>query len=110
MTMQYSSSVTVDNLFATSVIPVVTDVMEVAASQTLKRGALLDATGTLCIKGAEVYAVLAEDITTTESPVKAAVYLTGEFNEKALSSSETAPVKSLKASARKVCIFIKPCM
>jgi len=110
MTMQYSSSVKVDNLFATSVIPAMTDTLSVAAGQTLKRGALLDATGKLCGASSEVYAVLADDITTTDATVKAAVYLTGEFNEKALSVAEGATVAGLKASARKVSIYIKPCM
>ena len=110
MTMQYSSSVTVDNLFATSVIPVMADVLSVAAGQELKRGALLDASGTLCGADSEVYAVLADDVTTTDATVEAAVYLTGEFNEKALSVAGGATVAGLKQSARKVSIFIKPCM
>ena len=110
MTMQYSSSVKVDNLFATSVIPALTDVMSVAAGQELKRGALLDASGQLCGASSEVYAVLADDVTTTDAAVEAAVYLTGEFNEKALSVAEGATVAGLKQSARKVSIYIKPCM
>lgn len=110
MTMQYSSKVEVDNLFATSVIPVMTDVMLVAAGQELKRGALLNADGVICGAGAEVYAVLADDVNTTGGEVEAAVYLTGEFNEKALSVAEDATVADLKKSARKVSIYIKPCM
>lgn len=110
MAMQYQSSVTVDNLFATSVIPAMTDVLTIAEGQTLKRGALLDATGTLCGVSSEVFAVLADDTDTTAGVKDAAVYLTGEFNEKALSVAEGAAVAGLKKSARKVCIFIKPCM
>ena len=110
MTMQFSSSVEVDNLFATSVIPALTDVLTIAGGQTLKRGALIDGKGSLCGATSEVYAVLAEDVTTTGGSVDAAVYLTGEFNEKALSVDSGATVAGLKASARKVCIFIKPCM
>ena len=39
MAMQYRTSVDVDNLFSTSVIPVLTDYLSIAADQTLKRGA-----------------------------------------------------------------------
>lgn len=110
MTMQYKSSVGVDNLFATSTFPVVTGTINVAIGQTLKRGALIDATGTLCVASAEVYAVLAGDVDATDAAKAAAVYLTGEFNEKALSVAKGATVEDLKQSARKVSIFIKPCM
>lgn len=110
MAMQFSSSIDVDNLFATSVIPVLSDVLSIAAGQTLKRGALVDATGTLCGADSEVFAVLADDITTTDVAVEAAVYLTGEFNEKALSVASGATVAGMKPSARKVSIYIKSCM
>lgn len=110
MAMQYRTSVDVDNLFSTSVIPVLSDVLQIAAGQTLKRGALVDATGTLCKATSEVYAVLADDTDTTGAAKEAAVYLTGEFNEKALSVASDATVAALKASARKVSIFIKPTM
>lgn len=110
MAMQFSSSIDVDNLFATSVIPVLSDVLSIAAGQTLKRGALVDATGTLCGADSEVFAVLADDITTTDAAVEAAVYLTGEFNEKALSVASGATVAGMKPSARKVSIYIKSCM
>ena len=110
MTMQFKSEVGVDNLFATFNENVVTDVMSVAQGQQLKRGALVDAMGTLCGVGAEVYAVLADDVDTTDGAKEVAVYLKGEFNEKALSVAEGAMVAELKQSARKVCIFIKPCM
>ena len=114
MLAQEKYATTADNLFAASqMMPVVADAMTVKASQgALKRGALLDATGTLCTVNAgkttvsDVYAVLAEDVDTTE----AAVYLTGEFNENALSfkPDNDALVSDFKASARKVCIFFKP--
>lgn len=110
MAMQFSSSVTVDNLFATSVIPAMTDVLLVAQGQTLKRGALVDETGTLCAAASEVFAVLADDVDTTDAAKEVAVYLTGEFNEKALSVAADATVAGLKKSARKVSIYIKPCM
>ena len=118
MLAQEKYTTTADNLFAASqMMPVVADAMTVTASQgALKRGALLDATGTLCTVDAgkttisEVYAVLAEDVDTTDGAVEAAVYLTGEFNENALSfkPDNDALVSDFKASARKVCIFFKP--
>ncbi len=110
MAMQYRTSVDVDNLFSTSVIPVLTDYMTIATGQTLKRGALIDETGTLCKATTEVFAVLADDIDTTDGVKQAAVYLTGEFNEKALSVASDATVAGLKKSARKVSIYIKPTM
>lgn len=118
MLAQEKYTTTADNLFAASqMMPVVADAMTVKASQgALKRGALLDATGTLCTVNAgkttvsEVYAVLAEDVDTTGAAVEAAVYLTGEFNENALSfkTENAAAVADFKASARKVGIFFKP--
>ena len=110
MPMQYRTSTEVDNLFATSVIPALTDFMTIAAGQVLKRGALVDETGTLCSASSNVYAVVSDDIDTTEAAKEVAVYLTGEFNEKALSVADEATVAGLKASARKVSIYIKPCM
>lgn len=117
MLAQEKYTTTADNLFAASqMMPVVADAMTVKASQgALKRGALLDATGTLCTVNAgkttisEVYAVLAEDVDTTTA-VEAAVYLTGEFNENALSfkADNDAVIGDFKASARKVGIFFKP--
>ena len=70
--MQYRTSVDVDNLFSTSVIPVLTDYMTIATGQTLKRGALIDETGTLCKATTEVFAVLADDIDTTDGVKQAA--------------------------------------
>lgn len=110
MAMQSTSSVTVDNLFATTTTPVLTDVLTVAQGQTLKRGALLTAAGALCDASAEVYAVLADDVDTTDGAKEAAVYLKGEFNENALSVAEGATVADLKQSARKVDIYFKSSM
>ena len=108
--MQYESSICVDNLFATSTQHVVSDVLLIAQAGVLKRGTLLDENGAAVSTGAEVYAVLAEDVDTTNEAREAAVYLTGEFNEKALIVAEGAAVADFKKSARKVSIFIKPCM
>lgn len=112
MAMQFKSSVEVDNLFATSTQHVVSDVLLVAQAGVLKRGTLLTEAGAV-VKTKDtdaVYAVLAEEVDTTEAAKEAAVYLTGEFNENALIVDESAKVADFKSSARKVCIFIKPCM
>lgn len=108
--MQYESTFGVDNLFATSTQHVVSDVLLIAQAGKLKRGTLLDETGAVVTTDSDVYAVLAEDVDTTSAAKEAAVYLTGEFNEKALFVAEGATVAAFKKSARKVCIFIKPCM
>ena len=116
MAMQETHTTTVDNLFAASqIMPVVADSMMVKTSQgVLKRGALLDKDGTLCKVDSgkttisAVYAVLAEDVDTGDKV--AAVYLTGEFNEDALSfnAENSAAVADFKPSARQVSIFFKP--
>lgn len=105
MAMQESYSMTRDNLFAgTQVMPVVADELTIPAGKEYKRGSLLTAAGALA--GAEdVYAVLSHDVTTTDAPQKAAVYLTGEYNANALTAS--VEVASCKAAARKIGIFIK---
>lgn len=61
----------------------------------------------------DVYAVLAEDCDTTAGSAKEApVYLTGDFNARALSVSASAgaTVADCKINARKIGIFIKDCV
>lgn len=98
-----------DNLFAASQItPVESDALTVAKSGELKRGTLLDASGAIVAAAdAEVYAVLAEDVDTTDAAKEAPVYLTGDFNEAALIVGGSIAVADVKVSARKVGIFIK---
>ena len=109
MAFQEHYEMTRDNLFAaTQLMPVVPDSLMVAKAGLLKRGTLLDANGAVVASNAEVYAVLAEDVDTTDAAQSAPVYLTGEFNENALIVAEGAAVADFKASARKVCIFFKP--
>lgn len=108
MTIQYfSGPVVYDNLIAATNIPILTDALEIAAGQTLKRGSLVDATGTLCDSGSEVYAVLCQDTDTTAGAAQAPVYLTGEFNVASLKCKPATTPSALKASARKVSIFMK---
>lgn len=117
MSMQEKFETTMDNLFAASqIMPVVNDSMTIKKSQgVLKRGALLDKDGNLCTVDSgkttisEVYAVLAEDVDTASADKSAPVYLTGEFNEDALSfkTENSAAIADFKPSARKVGIFFK---
>lgn len=109
MAMQETYSLEKDNLFAaTQVMPVVADKLTVAKSGALKRGTLLTAAGAAVTAAADVYAVLAEDVDTTDAAKDAAVYLTGEFNQNALIVGGSISVADCKAAARKIGIFIKP--
>lgn len=99
---------TPDNLFAASqVMPVVADSLTVAKAGKLVRGSLLTQAGALATAAADVYAVLAEDVDTTEAAKDAPVYLTGEFNENALTVGGDIAVAECKVAARKLGIFIK---
>ena len=111
---QETHTMTPDNLFADSqMMPVVSDVLEIAAGQNLTRGTLVTATGTACTATSgetptidDVYAVLAEDVDATDAAKEAAVYLTGEFNASAVTVAG-GEIADYKVSARKVGIFIK---
>ncbi|OQP00861.1 hypothetical protein B1689_07520 [Geobacillus sp. 44C] len=116
-----SEMYTPDNLFAGHVMPKVDDSLLVEAGQgVLARGTLLGVVTTSgkakvvskdATDGSEkVYAVLAENIDTTNGDVLAPVYLTGEFNENALIVADGDTVADHKASARAVGIFIKSTM
>lgn len=99
---------TPDNLFAaTQVMPVVADSLTVAKAGLLVKGSLLTQAGALATAAADVYAVLAEDVDTTEAAKDAPVYLTGEFNENALTVGGDIAVADCKVAARKLGIFIK---
>ena len=109
-----------DNLIAGSQMPIVDDKGTILAGQNLKRGALLgrvDANGKLKLVDStasdgsqEVYAVLVEDTNSTDGDIETVVYLTGEFNEDAVSFSNSDTVEKHRKSARKVGIFLKPVM
>lgn len=109
MAMQESYEMKRENLFAaTQMMPIVADEMEIAKSGELKRGSLLDEAGALVsAAGTAVYAVLAQDVDATNSAVKAPVYLTGEFNLSGVIVGGDISAADVKASARKVGIFLK---
>ncbi len=108
MAMQEMQEMKADNLFAASqMMPVVADKLVVAQAGVLARGTLLGADGAVIGAGGEPFAVLAEEVDTTEAAKECAVYLTGEFNANALIVADGASVEDVKVAARKVCIFIK---
>lgn len=110
MAMQETYTLTRDNLFTHQHFPIKQSKLTVAQAGLIKRGTLLDSAGAVVASGAEVYAVLAEDVDTTKAAKDAGVYLSGEFNESELIVAEGASVADFKASARKVCIFIEKTM
>lgn len=108
---------TPDNLIVGHKQPIVTDILTIAAGQTLKRGAvlgvaddsgkakLLDKTAT---DGSQkFYAVLAEDINAAAEDKTAPVYLAGEFNAAALSFAEGTTAADIKAAARMANTFLR---
>lgn len=107
---------TPDNLFAGD-FPVATDTVTIASGQNLKRGAVLGmvtATGKYVLSVAtaedgseEPVVILAEDIDATGGDVTAPVYLTGQFNARALTLGEGHTTDSVKAALRPLSIFIK---
>lgn len=112
MAMQEKYTTGVDNLFAANqTMPVVTDVIKVPSGETaMKRGTLVASTGK-AVTAADVYGVLAEDVDASKAAVYTVVYLTGEFNEKAMAvgtpTTGSLSVSDCKTSARKIGIFIK---
>jgi hypothetical protein len=109
---------TPDNLFAGSIMPKVTDSGVIASGQNLTRGALLGrvtADGKLkqvdknAADGSQtVYAVLAESTDATAADKTAPIFLTGEFNENAITVAAGNTITDHKAAARNIGIFIKP--
>lgn len=113
MAMQEKYTTGVDNLFAANqTMPVVTDVIKVPSGENaMKRGTLVASTGKAVTAAADVYGVLAEDVDASKAAVDTVVYLTGEFNEKAMAvgtpTTGSLSVSDCKTSARKIGIFIK---
>ncbi len=96
---------------------IVTEGIELAEGQNLKRGALLGkmTDGGKCTlsaaaaeDGSQVpYAILAEDTDATEGDVVTAAYLAGEFNEAALTYGAGHTAASVKEGLRGKGIFLK---
>lgn len=83
----------------------------------LKRGAILgkitsNGKCVLCVAAAtdgskDVYAVLAEDVDASSEDKQAAVYLTGEFNQMAMTVGDGYTIEGLIDSLRTKSIFVR---
>lgn len=106
-----------DHLFAGGIQPVVTDALTLKSGQSYVRGTvigLVTATGEATIVNSTAtdgsqtsYAILAEDVDATAAAKSAAVYLTGEFNENALTFGGTDTADTHRVALRKIGIFLK---
>lgn len=105
------------NLFAGSVMPFVTDSVVIASGQTLSAGAVLGkvtSTGKYALvdstasDGSEnPVAILAVDVDASAADVTVPVYLTGEFNEDALTFGGTDTADTHRDALRALGIFLK---
>lgn len=106
-----------DNLFAGGVQPVVTDAITLALGRSYARGTVLGivtATGQANIVNSALadgtqtpYAILAEDVDATAAAMPAPIYLTGEFNQAALTFGGTDTIATHKRALRNIGIFLK---
>jgi hypothetical protein len=105
-----------DNLFGGD-FPVATDTVTIAKGQVQPRGAVLGVitasekhvlSASAAGDGSEKpVAILAEDVDATDADVTAPVYLTGQFNSRALKLGAGHTIASAKAALRPLAIFIK---
>lgn len=116
--MHTQSNMTMDNLFAGDVMPVVTVGIVIVQGQVLTRGTVLGEI-TASKKCAVVdsskadgtqkpYAILTDDIDATAGDVKATAYVTGEFNESALVFGGADTVATHKKALREIGIITRP--
>ncbi|WP_163538297.1 head decoration protein [Gracilibacillus sp. YIM 98692] len=106
-----------DNLFAGGVQPVVTDSVTVASGENLTRGTVLgivSASGeAVAVDSAQTdgsekpFAILSEDVDATDAATPGAIYLTGEFNEDALTFGGSDTADDHKTALREIGIFLK---
>jgi len=111
-----SETYTPDKLLAGD-YPVVTDIVTIASGQNLTRGALLGkitATGkyALCDSAASdgsqaPLAILAEDADASAADAQATVYLSGAFNENAVTFGGTDTADTHRAALRDLNIYLK---
>lgn len=112
MAMQEKFTTGVDNLFAANqMMPVVSDTITIPSGSVLSRGTLVSVEGKAVTSADEVYGVLAQDVDASDSKVESVVFLTGEFNEAALTTGTpddgSLTPQDCKTAARKIGIFIK---
>mgnify|MGYP001044425699 CR=1 FL=1 len=110
-----------DNLFAGNEVPVLIENVTIAKGQALKRGAVIgiitesglgQMVKSSATDGSKVpYAVLSDDIDTTENGTNAdtdaEVYISGYFNSSALIVTNGETIETYKNELRKLGIFIK---
>lgn len=111
-----SETYTPDKLLAGD-YPVVTDIVTIASGQNLSRGALLGkitASGkyVLCDSGAAdgsqaPVAILAEDCDASGGDAQAVVYLSGAFNENAVTFGGSDSADTHRAALRDLNIYLK---
>ena len=113
MAMQEKYTTGVDNLFAANqTMPVVTDAIKIpSGTGAMTRGTIVSSAGAAVTAATDVYGVLSENVDASKADVNTVIYLTGEFNEKAMAvgtpATGTLSVSDCKSSARKIGIFIK---
>lgn len=105
-----------DNLFAGNA-EVVTDAVTLKSGSSYVRGTVLGIasdTGeavpvnSLATDGSEIpYAILQEDVDATDGAKPGTIYLTGEFNENALTFGGTDTSATHKLKLREIGIFLK---
>jgi hypothetical protein len=113
---QNEGEVKPDNLVGGD-FPVATDTVTILKGQVLKRGAVLGAitannkhvlSASAAADGSEEpVVILAEDIDATADDVKAPVYLTGQYNSRALTLGAGHTIASVKKALRPLSIFVK---
>src|SRR5690625_1473540 len=105
-----------DNLFAGAIMPVITDSVTLKAGSAYLRGMVvaLGADGkavqvdSTAEDGTDVpYGVVTDDIDATDGDVPAVLYLTGEFNARALIFKGSDTVDEFKSQLRSIGIFAK---
>lgn len=106
-----------DNLFAGGVQPVVTDGITIKLGENLTRGTVLGvvtasgeavAVDSAATDGSEVpYAILQEDVDASSAAAPGSIYLTGEFNESALTFGGTDTADTHRKKLREIGIFLK---
>ncbi|WP_100406666.1 head decoration protein [Bacillus solitudinis] len=106
-----------DNLFAGGIQPVVTDAITLVTGTSYVRGTVLGivtasgeakAVDSVATDGSQTpFAILAEDVDATGGATPAAIYLTGEFNENALTFGGTDTTATHTRKLRDIGIFLK---
>ena len=110
-------SLTYDNLFAGSAADVVADIGTLASGQNVNRGAVLGKItvgGKLVIADSSksdgsqtIYAIAADAVNATTADQPVPIYLTGEFNQAALTFGGSDTFVKHKDTAKAIGIFFK---